>query len=62
MNTQIWQHKTAGERYAVALDENGAVIDVWAGLTDEDVAGVMTGEDWEGVSTTRKRSRKSATA
>ncbi len=47
MSTQIWQHKTAGDRYAVEIDSNtGVVIDVWGPLAADEVATAQAGE-WE---------------
>lgn len=43
MSTQIWQHKTAGERYAVELDSNGVVVDVCGPLSQSDVEAVCKG-------------------
>ena len=43
MNTQIWQHKTAGDMFAVETDENGVVVDVCGPLSQSDVEAVRKG-------------------
>lgn len=50
--TQIWQHSTSGDRFAVKVYDNDNPREVWGPLSGEQIENVIrtvrTGGDWEG--------------